>query len=310
MKILLLGANGQLGQTFLSQGGLAKRGELAAASRDGVLTVAAARGVVGDLGDLSALEALLDAERPDIVVNTAAYTAVDKAESDEANATRVNGEALGVIGHWAARQGALVVHYSTDYVFPGDASTPYAPDATTSPQGAYGRSKLAGEEALRNSDAAHLILRTAWVYSAVGNNFLRTMLRLGADRDELRVVADQSGTPTTTTLIVEGTLAAIDRYLAASETGRRALTGTYHLTASGQTTWHGFADAIFEGAAARGLLAKRPTVHAIPSSEFPTPAKRPAYSVLANASFATTFGYPLADWRDGLNATLDQLSNQ
>lgn len=310
MKILLLGANGQLGQTFLSQGGLGTRGDLVAASRDGVLTVTGARGVVGDLGDLDALEALLDAERPDIVVNAAAYTAVDKAESDEATATRVNGEALGVIGRWAARQGALAIHYSTDYVFPGDASTPYATDATTGPQGAYGRSKLAGEEALRDSGAAHLILRTAWVYSAVGNNFLRTMLRLGADRDELRVVADQSGTPTTTMLIVEGTLAAIDRYLAAPGTERETLTGTFHLTASGQTTWHGFADAIFDGAAASGLLAKRPAVHAIASSEFPTPAKRPAYSVLDNSRFATTFGYPLADWRDGLRATLDQLSTQ
>jgi dTDP-4-dehydrorhamnose reductase len=309
LKILLLGANGQLGQTFLTQGGLASRADLAAASRDGELTVKAARAVTGDLSDLAQLEALLDAEQPDIVVNAAAYTAVDKAESDEATAMLVNGQAPGVIGRWAARHGALVVHFSTDYVFPGDASVPYLPDALTGPQGMYGRSKLAGEDALRDSGAPHLILRTAWVYSAVGHNFLKTMLRLGADRDELRVVADQRGTPTTTTLIVEGTLVAIERYLAAG-TNRESLTGTFHLTASGETTWHGFAQAIFEGAANVGLAAKRPTVHPIASSEFPTPAKRPAYSVLDTTSFATTFGFPLADWRDGLRATLGQLSTQ
>ena len=309
MKILLLGANGQLGQTFLTQGGLALRGDVAAASRNGELTVKTANAVTGDLADLAQLEALLDAEQPDIVVNAAAYTAVDKAESDEATAMLVNGQAPGIIGRWAARHGALVVHFSTDYVFPGDASTPYAPDAPTGPQGMYGRSKLAGEDALRGSGAAHLILRTAWVYSPVGHNFLKTMLRLGADRDELRVVADQRGTPTTTSLIVEGTLAAIDRYLAAG-VDRGQLTGTFHLTASGETTWHGFAQAIFDEAANAGLTARRPTVHPIASSEFPTPAKRPAYSVLDTTSFATTFGYPLADWRDGLRATLGQLSTQ
>jgi dTDP-4-dehydrorhamnose reductase len=309
LKILLLGANGQLGQTFLIHGGLASRGDVAAASRNGELTVKAANAVTGDLADLAQLEALLDTEQPDIVVNAAAYTAVDKAENDEATAMLVNGQAPGTIGRWAARHGALVVHFSTDYVFPGDASLPYAPDAPTGPQGMYGRSKLAGEDALRDSGAPHLILRTAWVYSAVGHNFLRTMLRLGADRDELRVVADQRGTPTTTSLIVEGALAAIDRYLAAGA-DRGKLTGTFHLTASGETTWHGFAQAIFDEAADAGLIARRPTVHPIASSEFPTPARRPAYSVLDTTSFATTFGYPLADWRDGLRATLGQLSTQ
>ncbi len=307
MKILLLGANGQLGQTFLSQGGLAARGELIAASRDGSLAVGGGRGVVGNLTDLAGLEALLDAERPDVVVNAAAYTAVDKAESDEAVATRVNGDAPGVIGHWAARHGALVVHYSTDYVFPGDATAPYAPTAATGPQGAYGRSKLAGEEALRASGADHLILRTAWVYSAVGHNFLRTMLRLGADRDELRVVADQRGTPTTTMLIVEGTLAAIDRMQSAPAADRAGLAGSYHLTASGETTWHGFAEAIFDEATASGVIARKPRVTAIASSEFPTPARRPEYSVLDNSGFAATFGHPLHDWREGLRATLGQL---
>lgn len=307
MTILLLGANGQLGQTFLSHGGLAARGDLVAASRDGSV-LSGVRGVVGDLSNDVALEAMLDSVRPDIVINAAAYTAVDKAETDEAAATQVNGIAPGVLGRWAARAGSLIVHYSTDYVFPGDATTPYAPDAATGPQGAYGRSKLAGEHALRDSGARHLILRTAWVYSAVGHNFLRTMLRLGSERDELRVVADQRGTPTTTTQIVEGTLAALDRLT--QDADGQAPTGTFHLTASGETTWHGFAEAIFAGAVDAGILARKPLVHPISSSEFPTPAKRPAYSVLDNRAFSAAFGHPLADWREGLRATLDELSTQ
>lgn len=306
MKILLLGANGQLGQTFLTEGGLARRGDLIAATRTGELK-APGRGVVGNLEDLGSLAALLDAERPDIVVNAAAYTAVDKAESDEATASLVNGDAPGVIGRWAASHGALVIHFSTDYVFPGTAASPYAPSAATGPQGAYGRSKLAGEEALRASGAHHMIFRTAWVYSAVGHNFLRTMLRLGADRDELRVVADQRGTPTSTHLIVAGTLAAIDRYVSAGGNDP-GLIGTFHLTASGETTWHGFAEAIFAEAVASGALAKAPAVHAISTADFPTPARRPAYSVLDNTSFATTFGHPLADWRAGLQEVVGELA--
>jgi dTDP-4-dehydrorhamnose reductase len=306
VKILLLGARGQLGQTFLSHGGLATRGELLAASRDGSLS-SGGQGVVADLADHAGLMALMDNERPDIIVNAAAYTAVDKAETDEAAAMRVNGEALAVIGAWAAAHDALVVHYSTDYVFAGDAGAPYAPTASTGPQGAYGRSKLAGEASLRASRAPHMIFRTAWVYSAVGHNFLRTMLRLGAERDELRVVADQRGTPTSTSLIVEGTLAALDAYRAAGASASK-LTGTYHLTASGETTWHEFAEAIFAEANAAGLLTRRPTVHPIGTLDFPTPAKRPAYSVLDNSSFVLTFGLPLADWRDGLRATVRAVS--
>lgn len=304
MKILLLGANGQLGQIFISDGGLAARGELVAASRDGSVPVGA-RGVIGDLAEATSLTAMLEAEQPDIIVNAAAYTAVDKAEAEEAVASLVNGEAPGVLGRWASRHGALVVHYSTDYVFPGDASSPYATDAAVGPQGAYGRTKLAGEEALRASGARHLIFRTAWVYSAVGHNFLKTMLRLGAERDELRVVADQRGTPTTAALIVAGTLAALDRYLAEASP---FVSGTYHLTAGGETTWHGFADAIFDEAVAAGVLTRRPELHPISSHEFPTPARRPAYSVLDNRSFSAAFDHPLPDWRDGVRATIRALA--
>lgn len=306
---MLLGANGQLGQTFLMNGGLATRGDLVAASRDGTL-IQPGHAAIADLSDLAALKSLLDNEQPAVIVNAAAYTAVDKAEQETETADRINGEALDVIGRWAHVHDALVVHYSTDYVFNGDADRPYVPSAPTAPQGAYGRSKLQGEEALRGSGASHMIFRTAWVYSPVGHNFLRTMLRLGAERDELRVVADQRGTPTTTSLIVIGTLAALDRYLAASGSERKLLLGTFHLTASGETTWHGFAEAIFAEATTTGLLAKAPKVHAIGSAEFPTPAKRPGYSVLDNTSFSRTFGHALKDWREGLRETVRALSRQ
>ncbi|MFC5437009.1 dTDP-4-dehydrorhamnose reductase [Rhodanobacter umsongensis] len=307
MKTLLLGANGQLGRTFLDHGGLAARGELTVASRDGALT----HGGHGEIADLSipeSLPALLDRVRPDVIVNAAAYTAVDRAEQEEALATRVNGEAVGVLARWAAAHGALLIHYSTDYVFDGSQSQPYAVDAPTAPLGAYGRSKLAGEQALQGSGADHLTLRTAWVYAAHGHNFLRTMLRLGAERDELRVVADQHGAPTDTGLIVEGTLAALDRWLQSDSSQRRALAGTHHLVASGATSWHGFASAIFEQAAALGMLARAPRVIPISSAEFPTPAVRPAWSLLDNGGFRQLFDFPLPDWQHGLRNVMRRLA--
>lgn len=306
MRILLLGANGQLGRSFIEDGGLAARGELVVASRDGVL----AAGGCGEIADLSApgsLPALLDRRRPDVIVNAAAYTAVDRAEQEEALATRVNGEAVGVLGQWAAAHGALVVHYSTDYVFDGRQAQPYAVDAPTGPLGAYGRSKLAGEQALRGSGADHLTFRTAWVYAAHGHNFLRTMLRLGAEREELRVVADQHGAPTNTMLIVHGTLAALDRWLQSDGTRRRAMAGTHHLVSSGATTWHGFASAIFDEAMALGVLARSPRVVAIASAEFPTPAVRPAWSLLDNTGFRQYFGFAVPDWQHGLHEVMRRL---
>lgn len=307
MKTLLLGANGQLGRTFLGHGGLAVRGAVTAATRDGRL-LDDGQSAKADLSTPDTLTALLDVEQPDVIINAAAYTAVDRAEQEEAVATRVNGDAVGVLARWAKAHGALLVNYSTDYVFAGDASSPYREDAAVGPAGAYGRSKRAGEEALFASGAPYFNFRTAWVYGPVGHNFLRTMLRLGGERDELRVVADQVGSPTDTHLIVEGTLSAVDRWLAADVDARRSLEGTYHLTASGQTSWYGFASAIMEQATQRGLLQKAPAVHAIDSSEFPTPAKRPAYSVLDNSHFAQTFGYALPDWKVGLRRTLDALA--
>lgn len=309
MKILLLGANGQLGRTFLEQRGLATRGELITATRDGALT-GGGRGDIADLSAPASLPALLDRVQPDVIVNAAAYTAVDRAEQEEALATRVNGEAVGMIGRWAATHGALVIHYSTDYVFDGHQAVPYTADAPTVPLGAYGRSKLAGELALRESGADHLLLRTAWVYAAHGKNFLRTMLRLGAERDELRVVADQHGAPTDTLLIVDASLSALDAWLRADAASRLRLQGTHHLVASGVTTWHGFASAIFEQAVAHGLLARTPRVVPITSAEFPTPAQRPAWSMLDTTRFRETFGVLLPDWQVGLRSVIAQLADE
>lgn len=309
MKILLLGANGQLGRSFVEDGGLATRGGLVMTCRDG-RRFDGADIEAADLAAPETLPPLLDRVRPDVIINAAAYTAVDRAEQEASLAARVNGEAVGVLGRWAAAHGALVIHYSSDYVFDGHATTPYAVDAPTAPLGAYGRSKLAGEVALRTSSAAHFIFRTAWVYAPHGRNFLRTMLRVGAEHDTLRVVADQVGAPTCTALIVGGTLAALDAWLAGDGTRRRTLEGTHHLVASGHTSWHGFAAAIFAGAAERGLLARPPQVTAITTAEYPTPAKRPAWSVLDNSGFTQRFGYPLRDWRHGLDDVLDALSRQ
>ncbi|QAU24931.1 dTDP-4-dehydrorhamnose reductase [Dyella sp. M7H15-1] len=303
MNVLLLGANGQLGRSFLEQGGLAARGKLIATTRDGHRF----DGGPAELADLSQPETLsgvLDRLQPHVIVNTAAYTAVDRAESDEALATRVNGDAVGVLGKWAAVNRALIIHYSTDYVFGGNATAPYAIDAPTTPLGAYGRSKLVGECALRNSGADHLLLRTAWVYAPHGHNFFRTMLRLAAEREEIRIVADQHGSPTDTALIVQATLAALDKWLEAAPMQRNHMNGTYHLVAGGSTTWYGFADAIMQLAKALGVLTRTPRLTPITTAEFPTPARRPAWSVLDNTGFQRQFGYSLPDWRQGLHHTI------
>ena len=307
MNMLLLGATGQLGQSFIEQGGLATLGTLSTASRRGQ-DYAGRRCEAADLSQPDSLPALLDQLRPQLIVNAAAYTAVDRAEQEEALATRVNGQALGVLGRWAAEHGALVLHYSTDYVFDGAAQAPYPVDAPTQPVGAYGRSKLAGERALKESGAAHLIFRTAWVYAAHGQNFLRTMLRLGTERAELRVVADQHGTPTSTDLIVRASLQALARYRSLDTEARCQLQGVHHLVASGQTTWHGFAEAIFDEALQRGLLPRRPRVWPITTAEFPTPAKRPAWSVLDTAECTRRFEITLVDWRSELQAVIGKLA--
>ena len=289
MKLLLLGGNGQVGRELRRS--LLPLGELVVATRDGVDA-----DVIADFGAPISLAALIAQTAPDVVVNAAAYTAVDKAETDAEAAFRINAEAPAAIAQACVDSGALLVHYSTDYVFDGSATRPYREDDVTAPLGVYGASKLAGEQAIRVSGVRHAILRTAWVYAAHGKNFLLTMLRLANERDELRVVADQIGAPTPAAWIADATAEIIRRGVVAS--------GTWHLVADGETSWHGFAEAIVDDAHALGLIARKPRVVAIPTADYPTPAKRPAYSVLDTTRLQNDFGIAPPNWRDGLRRTL------
>ncbi len=289
MKLLLLGANGQVGTELRRS--LAPLGELVVATRNGQLTDGTAC-ELADFDQPQSLPGLVERLAPDVVVNAAAYTAVDRAEDDAMGAFRANAEAPQALAAACAVRDALLLHYSTDYVFDGRGTRPYREDDPTAPLGVYGASKLAGEEAIRTSGCRHLIFRTAWVYAAHGHNFLRTMLRLGAERDELRVVADQVGTPTPARLIAD----------ASAEVLRRApaMSGTWHLTAEGETSWHGFAEAIFDSAHASGLIEQRPRVVSIATIDYPTRAPRPAYSRLDTSRLRQDFGVRLPDWREGL----------
>lgn len=295
-RILLLGADGQLGTELRRS--LATQAELVAATLSGTLDGGACE--TADFSQPDTLPALLARTAPDVVVNAAAYTAVDRAEQEVELVFRINAEAPDVLAAACAARGATFVHYSTDYVFDGQGTRPYREDDTTSPLGVYGASKLAGEIAVLSSGARHMILRTAWVYAAHSQNFLRTMLRVGAGRDTLRVVADQVGTPTPAALLADVTAQALRADAAPS--------GLWHATPTGQASWHAFAQAIFEGAVARGLLPRAPQVEAITTADYPTPAARPAYSVLDCGALQRDFGIVLPDWRAGLAATLDALA--
>jgi dTDP-4-dehydrorhamnose reductase len=293
VTILLLGANGQLGQEL--QRAMAPLGSIVATTRSGVLPDGSAC-EVADFDQPGSLAALLDRVQPTVVVNAAAYTAVDRAEEDRDAAFRANAEAPGVLARWCAQAGVPLVHYSTDYVFDGQGTRPYREDDATAPLGVYGASKLAGEDAIRAAGGRHLIFRTAWVYASHSANFLRTMLRVGAERDVLRVVADQVGTPTPAALIADVTAQALQH--------GGGLSGTWHLTAKGETSWHGFAEAIFAEAVAAGVLPRAPKVEAITTAEYPTPAKRPAYSHLDVAKLEQDFGVVLPRWQDGLKRVI------
>ncbi|HEL7888686.1 TPA: dTDP-4-dehydrorhamnose reductase [Stenotrophomonas maltophilia] len=297
MTVLVFGGNGQVGQELLRA--LAPLGKVVATTRSGALPDGSAC-ETADFGQPESLPALLDRLQPSIVVNAAAYTSVDRAEQEVDAAFAANAQAPGMIARWCAAHGVPFVHYSTDYVFDGQGSAPYREDEPTAPLGVYGTSKRDGEEAVRAAGGRHLIFRTAWVYASHGANFLRTMLRVGAERDVLRVVADQVGTPTPAALIADVTAQALQH------PGR--LSGTWHLTASGQTSWHGFAEAIFAEALATGALVKVPTVEAISSSEYPTPAKRPAWSVLDNRKLQQDFGIVLPAWQDGLKRVMAEIA--
>jgi dTDP-4-dehydrorhamnose reductase len=279
LKILLIGAQGQVGWELARR--LPALGNVTATDRTTL-----------DLADPDVIRGVVRAARPEVIVNAAAYTAVDKAESEPELAMRINGDAPGVLGEEAARAGALFVHYSTDYVYDGEKAGAYVETDAPNPVSAYGRSKLTGERAIVASGCRHLIFRTCWVYGPRGRNFLLTILKAARERPELKVVDDQFGAPTSSAAIAEATKQAIG-------TGRGQ--GIYHLSAAGRTSWHGFAQAIVEGA---GL--KTP-VRAIPSSAYPTPARRPRNSVLDNSKLKSELGIALPDWRDGLREVLPQV---
>lgn len=284
MKVVITGGRGQVGWELVRA--LAPLGEITALDHAGL-----------DLADPEGIRAKISALHPDVIVNAAAYTAVDHAESEPDLAHAINAHAPGVLGEEAARCGALLVHYSTDYVFDGSKSAPYVEDDTPNPISAYGRSKLEGERAVQASGCRHIILRTTWIYAARGKNFLLTILRLAAERPELRVVDDQYGAPTSAPSIADAT-ATIIRSVA----GGNDATGVFHLTAAGRTTWHEFATLIVAS-----MPPPRPVVLAIPSSEFPTAARRPANSCLDNSRLSATFGIRLRDWREEAQRVLAQL---
>jgi dTDP-4-dehydrorhamnose reductase len=251
---------------------------------------------------------LVEAIRPDWIVNAAAYTAVDQAEREPEAAEAVNAVAPGLLAEAAARVGAQLVHYSTDYVFDGAASAPYKENDVANPQGVYGRTKLAGEEAIVRAGCDWLILRTAWVYGARGGNFMRTMRRLAREREELRVVADQHGAPTWSRHIAEAT-AQVLAQLGDDRAAWHRACGVYHLTSAGSATWHAFAEAIVEHQRQQETIACR-QVTAIATADYPTPAKRPAWSVLDNDKLARTFGVRLPDWRVALAQVQEELETQ
>ena len=293
MKILLTGKNGQVG--FELQRALAPLGE--------VITVDQAD---CNLADESAIRRLVREARPDVIVNPAAYTAVDKAESEPDLAQAINGTAPGIFGEEAAPIGALVVHYSTDYVFDGRKDGCYTETDAPNPQSVYGKTKLAGEQVLAASGARHLTFRTSWVFGAHGGNFAKTMLRLAAERQGLKVVADQFGAPTSAALIADVTAQVIGQYMQACRLASTDFQnfpfGLYHLVASGRTNWHEYAQAVVTAAQAAGKpLRMAPTdVQAITTAEYPLPAPRPANSRLDCTRFTADFGLALPDWRTGL----------
>ncbi|MGI4836539.1 MAG: dTDP-4-dehydrorhamnose reductase [Janthinobacterium lividum] len=294
MKILLLGKNGQVGWEL--QRSLTPLGELVSLDRHST-------DYCGNLADRDGLRHTLQTLKPDVIVNAAAYTAVDKAETDRDTAMLINGLAPQVMAQEAQRSGALLVHYSTDYVFNGRGVEPWAESAVASPVNYYGQTKLAGEQAILASGCQHLILRTSWVYGARGSNFAKTMLRLAAERDTLNVIADQHGAPTSAELLADVTAHAITATLR-----QPALSGLYHLVPSGETSWHAYAQFVLDFARAQGKPLKTATVTPIPTSAYPTPAARPLNSRLSNQKLQQAFGLHLPQWQGGVERMLAELS--
>lgn len=286
MKALIFGAAGQLGTA------------LRKTAPEGVEVVAVTRAEC-DLADVDAIKRAVDAHQPTHILNAAAYTAVDAAESDEQTAAAINVEAPRAMAQAAQRCDARLTHVSTDFVFDGMKSGPYRPEDETSPLGVYGQTKRDGEIAVMQEDPSALIVRAGWIYGAAANNFAKTMLRLGAERDALSVVCDQVGTPTAAPSLAGAlwTLASTDAR------------GIYHYSDSGVASWYDFAVAIFEEAVSAGLLERAPTVSPIPATEYPTPAKRPTYSVLDTSETDKRLGSPRPHWRANLRRVIKELED-
>lgn len=289
LRIFLTGARGQLGWELSRS--LSCLGEVRAFDSRSL-----------NLADPAALRRTLDEVRPHLIVNAAAYTAVDKAENDTARATAVNAAAPGLMAEHAAQSGALLVHYSTDYVFNGSGHAPWREDDATGPLNVYGASKLAGEDAIVASGCRHLIFRTSWVYGLRGSNFLLTMQRLFRERPELGIVADQTGAPTWCRSLADATMQVLAQLHSPFRGADKPEPwGIYHMSNGGETSWHGFAQAILES----GPLPQPPRLNAIASSAYPTPARRPLNSRLDNGKLARTFGVRLPDWQTALRLCLD-----
>ena len=297
--ILIVGATGQVGRALLTE--VAGLGRVVAAARTG----AASGFEHADLADPSTLVQLVRRVKPQVIVNAAAYTAVDKAEQDESAALQANGVAPAVLADEAKRLGALFIHYSSDYVFDGSGANQRREDDRAVPLNAYGRSKLAGEQAIAAVGGRAVILRTSWVFSASGHNFVKTMLRLGGERERIQVVSDQIGSPTSASYIARSTAHVVRTVLAGDDPLRYA--GTYHLACEGETSWYGFAQEIFSQARRLGAALKVHEVVPIHTADYPLPALRPLNSRLDTRKFATTFATRPAPWQDELRAVIEQL---
>ena len=293
-RILIVGGTGQLGLEL--QHSFAGTNPMVAVDRE-----------VVDLRVPDQIRSIVRSVKPDIILNSAAYTAVDRAESEPEIAAAINTRAPRILAEEALQAGALLVHYSTDYVFDGSKEEPWTETDAPNPLNAYGAGKLGGEEAIRQAGGRYLIFRTSWVYGPHGKNFLLTMLRLGRERDELSVVDDQFGAPTTSMELARATRTIVDGVLAGEFGSEQEWAGLYHMTCSGATSWYGFAEAIF--ARATELLGgRKPEVNAIPTSAYPTPATRPRNSVLSNAKLQARFGLRLLVWQEALDLVMQQIA--
>jgi len=295
-RVLVTGADGQVGRAL--QSAFANTAELIPCNRQTL-----------DLSSPDQIRAKLREVQPEIILNAGAYTAVDRAETERDLANAINGQAPGVLAEEANRTGALLIHYSTDYVFDGSKNGPWLEDDRTNPLSVYGSSKLAGEDAIRAAAGRYLIFRTSWVYAPEGKNFVLTMLRLGRERDSLNVVDDQVGAPTTGAELARATHEITTGVLAGAFGDEASWAGTYHVTCAGSVSWCGFARAIFERAPEL-LNGKTPAVNPIKTSEYRTPAKRPLNSLLSNEKLERTFGVRLAGWQSALDEVLKTISSQ